>query len=75
MRETDEGFDLSLDVIDTQSYGLLHRSGLKQTFIHHVRFHDDGRYSITDDARQLDWSAGIARIGMSVRRSRVGAED
>ncbi|CAN5725263.1 hypothetical protein BH24ACT15_BH24ACT15_25240 [soil metagenome] len=48
---------------------ILPAAGLKQTFIHHVRFHDDGRYSITDDARQLEWSAGIARIGMSVRRS------
>jgi hypothetical protein len=71
--KTDDGFDVALDIVDAQWYGLFNKAGLKRLFIHHVEFKDDGVFSITDEARTLEWVAGTPRIAASagVTKGRV----
>jgi hypothetical protein len=61
VRETDEGFDVSLD-LDARWSGTLRKEGLRTTCIHHVSFPGPGTYSVTDDVREIDWEAGVARL-------------
>ena len=65
---TADGFDVTLDVVDAQWYGLFNKAGLTKAFIHHVRVGDDGSYSITDDSRELEWVAGVPRLGATASR-------
>ncbi len=66
--ETDRGFDVALDIVNAEWFGLFNRAGLSKTYIHHVAFPAPGAYSITDDARSVEWVAGSPRIGGSMER-------
>lgn len=61
VRETDEGFDVSLDLSARWS-STLREEGVRTTCIHHVSFPRPGTYSVTDDVREIDWEAGVARL-------------
>jgi hypothetical protein len=63
--ETEKGFDVTLDVVDAQWYGVLNKAGVKRVFSHHVRWLGDDAYSITDESRSLEWVAGAPRIAAS----------
>ncbi len=64
--ETDDGFDVAIDIVDAQWYGLLNKAGLHRTWTHHVKLHDDGAYSITDQSKTVEWVAGAPRIAGSI---------
>jgi hypothetical protein len=66
--ETEKGFDVTLDVVDAQWYGLFNKAGLKKLFTHHVSVPESGTYSITDDARTVEWVAGTPRTGATAER-------
>jgi hypothetical protein len=63
--KTDDGFDVALDIVDAQWYGVFNKAGLKRLFIHHVDFKGEGVFSITDESRALEWVAGTPRISAS----------
>ena len=65
---TEDGFDVGLDIVDAQWYGLFNKAGLTRTYVHHVRVGEDGSYSITDDSRSMDWVAGVPRVSASATR-------
>jgi hypothetical protein len=66
---TDAGFDVGLDLVDAQWYGLFNKQGLTRTFVHHVAVSEDGTYSITDDSRSLEWVAGVPRMSLGASRT------
>lgn len=66
--ETERGFDVSLDIVDARWFQLYAKAGLQQSFVHHVRVDADGGYSITDDARSLEWVAGVPRASFASSR-------
>lgn len=70
VKETKSGFDVTLDIVDAKWFDLYHLNGLQRVFTHHVAVLPDGTYSITDDARDLEWQAGAASLSGSVQRSR-----
>lgn len=57
--DTDSGFDLSLDVVDAQWWGLFDRAGLKEACTHHVTFPRPGRFTVVDVVTSVEWSAGV----------------
>ena len=65
---TDEGFDVTLDVVDAQWYGLFNKAGLRKVFVHHVAVPSPGVYTITDDARSVEWVAGVPRVAATAER-------
>jgi len=68
VRETDKGFDVTLDVVDAEWYGVFNKAGLKKLYTHHVAVPETGVYTITDDARTVEWVAGTPRTGATVER-------
>jgi hypothetical protein len=68
VQETEQGFDVTLDVVDAQWYGLFNKAGLQKVYIHHVKFPKHGVYSITDDSRTVDWVAGVPQLKASAER-------
>jgi hypothetical protein len=68
--ETELGFDVTLDIVDEKWFGLYHMQGLHRVHTYHVEMTDDRRYSITDDARTLEWLAGVPTLSASVERTR-----
>jgi hypothetical protein len=71
--DTDDGFDVALDIVDAQWYGLFNKAGLKRTYVHHVKLKGDDAFSITDESRDVEWVAGTPRIAASleVNRGRI----
>jgi len=65
---TATGFDVELDVADSTWFGLFNKAGLKHAFIHHVAIPETGTYSVTDDARTVEWIAGTPRISYEASR-------
>lgn len=65
---TEKGFDVELDVADATWFGLFNKAGLKHAFIHHVSIPETGTYSVTDDARTVEWIAGTPRISYEASR-------
>jgi len=65
---TEQGFDVSLDVVDAQWYGLFNKAGLQKVYVHHVAFPRPGVYTITDDSRTLEWVAGVPQLKGSAER-------
>lgn len=59
---TGNGFDLGLDIVDARWFGLLNQAGLKKTYVHHVSMPEPGSYTISDESRTLDWSAGVPTV-------------
>lgn len=66
--ETEQGFDVTLDVVDAQWYGVFNKAGLKKLFTHHVAVPEPGVYTITDDVRTVEWVAGTPRTGATIER-------
>lgn len=68
--KTDDGFDVTLDVVDAHWFGLYDAAGLRKVYVHHVTENGDGTYAVTDDSRTVEWEAGVPRLSASVERSR-----
>ena len=68
--ETDDGFDLTLDIVDAKWFGLYHKEGLHRVHTYHVEVRDDGTYSITDDSSTVEWEAGVPTLSASIERTR-----
>ena len=66
--ETDAGFDVTLDIVDAQWFGLLNKSGLSKVYTHHVSVPEPGVYSVTDDSRTVEWVAGVPQVTGSSER-------
>lgn len=66
--ETDRGFDVSLDIVDAQWFGVLDKAGLQKLYIHHVAVPEAGVYTITDDSREIEWVAGVPTAKASASR-------
>jgi len=66
---TEDGFDVALDIVDAEWFGLFNKAGLNRMFIHHVKMEADDAFSITDESRSLEWVAGTPRIAASAARS------
>ena len=49
--QTPGGFDVALDIVDAQWFGLFNKAGLRKAYIHHVKVKDDGAFTITDESR------------------------
>ncbi len=64
---TPQGFDVTLDVVDAQWFGLFDAAGLTKVHTHHVAVAGE-RYSITDDAREVEWVAGTPRAAATAER-------
>ncbi len=70
VRETPQGFDLTIDVADARWLGLLRAHGLKKVFTHKVRLDEaNQRLSITDVSNTLSWGAGGSTPRLSVEKS------
>ncbi|HEX4906433.1 MAG TPA: hypothetical protein VFU93_13335 [Acidimicrobiales bacterium] len=67
---TAQGFDLTLDIVDAKWFGLYFKEGLHRVYTHHVEVPNDGTYTVTDDARTVEWQAGVPTISGSVERTR-----
>lgn len=66
--DTDTGFDVSLDIVDAEWFGLFDAAGLSKTYIHHVAVPEPGKYTVTDESRTLEWVAGTPRLAASGER-------
>ncbi|WKG00786.1 hypothetical protein [Mycolicibacterium sp. HK-90] len=61
---TKRGFDVQLDIVNTQWWGLFNRAGLQSSFRWRVREHAS-YYTITDRQTRMKWSAGVPRLALS----------
>jgi len=66
--ETDKGFDVTLDIVDAQWFGVFNKAGLDKVYIHHVEMPEAEVYTITDDAREVEWVAGVPTAKASASR-------
>ncbi|GAB2870208.1 hypothetical protein [Nocardioides pacificus] len=66
---TAAGFDVTLSIADARWFALFNRAGLKKVHLHHVQVQDDGSYTITDDARSVEWVAGVPRLAATGERT------
>jgi hypothetical protein len=66
--ETDDGFDVRLDLENPSWHAVLQEQHLSRTWIYHVRLDEGARtLSITDDVRDVRWgAAGGSRGGAPV---------
>lgn len=67
---TEKGFDVTLDIVDAQWFGIFNKAGLAKVYIHHVAMPKSGVYTITDESRELEWVAGVPSMRASVTRVR-----
>lgn len=65
---TASGFDVTLDIVDAQWFGVLNKAGLSKVYIHHVAVPGDGTYTVTDDSRTVEWVAGVPQAKGSAER-------
>ncbi|GAA1477681.1 hypothetical protein GCM10009623_21270 [Nocardioides aestuarii] len=65
---TERGFDVAIDIVDAQWFGLFNKAGLSKHYLHHVAVAGDGSYTITDDARSVEWVAGVPQATGSAER-------
>ncbi|MEZ5094528.1 hypothetical protein [Nocardioides sp.] len=66
---TDDGFDLAVDWGDQRWFALLGKAGVSRTFIHHVHVDEgNGTFSVTDDSREVRWSAGVPTLALGAER-------
>ncbi len=68
VEETEAGFDVRLDIVNAEWFGLFNKAGLEKTYTHHVAVPETGVYTITDDSRTVEWVAGVPRIAGSAER-------
>ena len=65
---TELGFDVAIDIVDAQWFGLFNKAGLSKHYTHHVAVPGDGSYTITDDSRTVEWVAGVPQVKGSAER-------
>jgi hypothetical protein len=68
VQETDTGFDVTLDIVDAQWFGLFNKAGLAKVYTHHVAVPETGVYTVTDDSRTVEWVAGTPRVAATAER-------
>lgn len=68
VRETGTGFDVTLDIVDAQWFGVLNKAGLSKVYTHHVGVPEAGVYTVTDDSQTVEWVAGAPRTTGSAER-------
>jgi len=68
VHETDQGFDVTLDIVDAQWFGIFDKAGLQKVYIHHVAMPEAGVYTVTDESRTVEWVAGTPRTTASAER-------
>jgi hypothetical protein len=66
--ETDQGFDVTLDIVDAQWFGVFNKAGLSKVYTHHVAVPEAGTYTVTDESREVEWVAGTPRTAASGER-------
>ena len=76
VRETPNGFDLTIDVADAQWLTIFKAHGLKKVFTHKVRLNEaDHSMTITDVSNTFSWSGGGSsprlNVSGSTQRGRV----
>lgn len=65
---TESGFDVALDIVDAEWFGVFDKAGLSRAHTHHVAVSEDGSYTITGDSREVEWVAGVPRASASASR-------
>ena len=68
VRATDAGFDVTLDIVDAQWFGILNKAGLQKVYTHHVAVPEAGAYTVTDESQTIEWVAGVPRTSGSAER-------
>lgn len=63
VHETDAGFDVTLDIVDAQWFGLFNKASLTKVYVHHVAVPEPGVYTISDESRTVEWVAGVPTLG------------
>jgi hypothetical protein len=63
--ETEDGFDVATD-FSAQWFGLFNKAGMRRSYTHHVKLPEPGVFVVTDEARRVDWVAGVPRLAGSV---------
>src|ERR1044072_4250400 len=76
VRETPQGFDLTIDVADARWLAVFRAHGLKKVFTHRVRLDEAAQaMTITDVSNTFSWSGGGSspppQAGASTQRGRV----
>ena len=76
VRETPQGFDLTIDVADAQWMAVFKAHGLKKVFTHQVRLNEAAHsMTITDVSNTFSWSGGGSsprlQASASTQRGRV----
>ena len=66
--QTDEGFDVTLDIADDRWWTVLGKAGMQKTYIHHVAAPGDGTYTVTDDSRTVEWVGGVPKFSAESER-------
>jgi hypothetical protein len=68
-----DGFTMHLDLADARWWGVLSRSGLRESYDYVVRTGPDGKYSSTERRRSVEWTAGthgpVPSLGAELRGS------
>jgi hypothetical protein len=67
--ETEDGFDVALDIVDAQWFGLFNKAGLKRLYIRHVHLQGDARNVVTDGRG----AGGNAQVRVNPRAERSAA--
>jgi hypothetical protein len=64
VKETADGFDMEIDIVDAQWFNLMRLNGLQRVFTYEVALDEEQqKYSITDVAHSVSWDAGAEHGG------------
>ena len=59
VEDTEDGFDVTLDVADAKWFALFYKESLAKVCVFHVKLdHDERRFTMADDVREVSWKAG-----------------
>lgn len=68
LEATPKGFDFKVDIANADWWDLLGRSGLRKSYVHHVKVIDTTTYSITDELFTVTWNVGVPTARYSSER-------
>ena len=64
VKETPDGFDMQIDIVDAQWFNLMRLNGLQRVFTYEVSLDEEQqKYAITDVAHSVSWDAGAGPGG------------
>lgn len=64
VKETPDGFDMEIDIVDAQWFNLMRLNGLQRVFTYEVTLDEEPqKFSITDVAHSVSWDAGAEHGG------------